>query len=92
MSAHGVRAMSLLPGDVVHISPHTVTGRQVNCPDANVALLGVHFGDDTHREVVLDYGPWLTFEGKVDRSAGSVVYGRVAEVQLLWHGVLGGAA
>lgn len=91
-TTHPVRAMSLLPGDVVHISPHMVSGHQVNCPDANVELRSVHWGDEAHREVVLDYGPWAAFPGSPAGPSGSVVYARLAAVALLWHGALGGAA
>lgn len=81
-----VRVSSLQPGDVVHIGPHTVHGHQVACGEANVAVQGIHWGDAAHREVVLDYGPYLTFPGIPDRARGSVVYSRVASVPLLWHG------
>ena len=81
--SHTVAAMSLRPGDVVHITSHQLHGTPVGCGDHNIEVTSVRpeFGD-----VVVEYDPWAHWPGDRPASHGVVVYEPLDLVLLLWHG------
>ena len=87
MTAETIAAMSLLPGDVAHISPHLCHGLPVDCGERDVEVTAVRWGDEGHGDIVIDYGPAWSFPGEPWGRCGSVVYERLERVLVHWHGM-----